>query len=94
MEDKLTRLYDRETFFKLLAQHIMSVHDHKVKLALLVIDINRFDRINKLYDYPDGDLVLKQFAKLLNRVATGFSPTAPTPPIMRVRNGRFTNRNE
>ncbi|MCU7817638.1 MAG: hypothetical protein KZQ57_01895, partial [gamma proteobacterium symbiont of Lucinoma myriamae] len=29
-----------------------------------------------------------------NRVATGFSPTAPTPPIMRVRNGRFTNRNE
>ncbi|MCU7800062.1 MAG: hypothetical protein KZQ70_07935, partial [gamma proteobacterium symbiont of Lucinoma myriamae] len=29
----------------------------------------------------------------LNRVATGFSPTAPTPPIMRVRNGRFTNRN-
>ncbi|MCU7800913.1 MAG: hypothetical protein KZQ70_12410, partial [gamma proteobacterium symbiont of Lucinoma myriamae] len=32
--------------------------------------------------------------KVFNRVATGFSPTAPTPPIMRVRNGRFTNRNE
>ncbi|MCU7800640.1 MAG: aminotransferase class I/II-fold pyridoxal phosphate-dependent enzyme, partial [gamma proteobacterium symbiont of Lucinoma myriamae] len=32
-------------------------------------------------------------AVINNRVATGFSPTAPTPPIMRVRNGRFTNRN-
>ena len=68
MEDKLTQVYDRETFFKLLAQHIISVHDHKVKLALLVIDINRFDRINKLYDYPTGDLVLKQFTQLLNNV--------------------------
>lgn len=65
MEDNLTQLYDRETFFKLLARHIVSAHDHKVKLALLVIDINRFDRINRLYDYPAGDLVLKQFAKLL-----------------------------
>ena len=68
MEDKLTQLYDRETFFKVLAKHIISVHDHKVKLALLVIDINRFKRINKLYDYPFGDQVLKQFAKLLTRV--------------------------
>lgn len=68
MEDKLTRVYDRETFFKLLARQIISVHDHKVKLALLVIDINRFNRINKLYDYPTGDLVLKQFTELLNNV--------------------------
>ncbi len=64
MEDKLTQLYDRETFFKLLAKHIVSVHDHKVKLALLVIDINRFERINRLYDYPFGDLVLKQFEEI------------------------------
>jgi len=68
MQDKLTQLYDRETFFKLLARHIISVHDHKVKLALLIIDINRFDRVNRLYDYPAGDLVLKQFSKLLFEV--------------------------
>jgi len=28
---------------------------------------------------------------MLNRVAGGFSPSAPTPPIMRIRNGRFEN---
>lgn len=65
MEDKLTQLYDRETFFKVLAKHIVSVHDHKVKLALLVIDIDRFERINTLYGYSSGDFVLKYFAKLL-----------------------------
>ncbi|MCW8931279.1 MAG: bifunctional diguanylate cyclase/phosphodiesterase [Gammaproteobacteria bacterium] len=68
MEDKLTQVYDRETFFKLLARHIISVHDHKVKLALLVIDVDRFDRINKLYDYPMGDRVLQHLAKLLHGV--------------------------
>ncbi|MCU7800434.1 MAG: hypothetical protein KZQ70_09865, partial [gamma proteobacterium symbiont of Lucinoma myriamae] len=44
-----------------------------------------------------GLLNKKSYSKIIkahNRVATGFSPTAPTPPIMRVRNGRFTNRNE
>jgi diguanylate cyclase (GGDEF)-like protein len=68
MEDKLTHLYDRQTFFKVLAKHVVTVHDHKVNLALLVIDINRFDRINTLYDYSTGDLILKQFSKLLLRV--------------------------
>ncbi|MCU7801215.1 MAG: glycosyltransferase family 39 protein, partial [gamma proteobacterium symbiont of Lucinoma myriamae] len=41
--------------------------------------------------FSKNGYVLLQILK--NRVATGFSPTAPTPPIMRVRNGRFTNRN-
>jgi len=68
MEDKLTQLYDRENFFKLLSRHLVSAHDYNVKLALLVIDINRFDRINRLYDYPTGDLVLIQFAKLLKNI--------------------------
>lgn len=68
MEDKLTGLYDRENFLKILAQQIVSVHDHNVKLALLTIDINRFQRINNLYDYPVGDRVLQQFAEILTKV--------------------------
>ncbi|MCU7818367.1 MAG: FKBP-type peptidyl-prolyl cis-trans isomerase N-terminal domain-containing protein, partial [gamma proteobacterium symbiont of Lucinoma myriamae] len=39
------------------------------------------------------DSLIIGLSDVFNRVATGFSPTAPTPPIMRVRNGRFTNRN-
>lgn len=65
MKDKLTQLDDRETFFEVLAEQIVSVHDRNLKLALLVIDINRFERINTLYNYPSGDLVLKLFTKLL-----------------------------
>ena len=61
MIDNLTQLDNRETFFEILAEHIVSVHNNKIKLALLVIDINRFERINSLYDYSVGDLVLKQF---------------------------------
>ena len=83
MEDKLTQLYDRETFFKLLAQHIVSTHDHKLKLALLVIDINRFDRINRLYDYTVGDRVLKQFSKLL------FSVKRKQDYLARIGDNRF-----
>ncbi|MCP3850335.1 MAG: bifunctional diguanylate cyclase/phosphodiesterase [Gammaproteobacteria bacterium] len=68
MEDKLTQLSDRKTFFKILAKQIVLVHDYKVKLALLVIDINRFKRINKLYDYPTGDRVLQKLATILKSV--------------------------
>ena len=83
MQDKLTQLYDRETFFKLLARHIVSVHDHKVKLALLIIDINRFERINRLHDYPAGDQVLKQFSKLL------FSVKRKQDYLARIGDNRF-----
>jgi len=83
MEDKLTQLYDRETFFKVLAKHLVSVHDHKVKLALLIIDINRFERINSMYDYPTGDLVLKQFAKLL------FNAKRKQDYVARIGDNRF-----
>ena len=66
MKDNLTQLDNRETFFEILAEHIVSVHNNKIKFALLVIDINRFERINSLYDYSVGDLVLKQFTQLLS----------------------------
>ena len=83
MEDKLTKVYDRETFFTVLAKHIVTVHDHKTKLALLVIDINDFSHINKQYDYSTGDYVLKHFAQLL------FNAKRAQDYVARIGDNRF-----
>ena len=83
MEDKLTKVYDRETFFTVLAKHIVTVHDHKTKLALLVIDINHFSHINKQYDYSIGDYVLKHFAQLL------FNAKRSQDYVARIGDNRF-----
>lgn len=62
--DPLTGLMDRITFRQLLNQ-LLKIRQPEQKLALLLIDIDRFEQINDGYDYELGDAVLKRLAEHL-----------------------------
>ena len=66
--DKLTGLPDRNTFLKLLSGQVTEANNYKSKIALVIIDINRFFRINNIFGYEVGDEVLKKVALVLRNV--------------------------
>ncbi len=68
IEDPVTKIHSRQSFFKLLHKRVSEAALNKRKLALLVIDVNEFKRINHVYGYPAGDQLLLKFAGLLEDV--------------------------
>jgi diguanylate cyclase (GGDEF)-like protein len=66
--DNLTGLHDRNAFLKLLSGHVKEANTYKSKVALLIVDINRFFRINNIFGYDTGDEILKKMALLLRSV--------------------------
>jgi diguanylate cyclase (GGDEF)-like protein len=68
MTDNITGLPSREQFLNILRGEVGDAIEHKTTIALFVIKINRFRRINSLYGYPAGDQVLHSFATTLNQV--------------------------
>lgn len=69
IEDKLTRIQDRLSFMsrlKLLCEQSITMGH---KLALLVLDLDRFYRINEHFGFGVGDEALKQVARILRQIA-------------------------
>ena len=64
-QDTAKDIYDREAFLDVLATQVTAAHTTGTKLALLVVDIDRFYRINRNLGYDAGDQVLKQLGALL-----------------------------
>lgn len=67
--DNLTGVLDRTTFFALLEKIINQANVYKTKVALLIVDIDRFYKINGSFGYDAGDTILKKFSELLRHVA-------------------------
>ncbi len=65
--DALTGLANRSLFVERLAQHMRSAAGGGHKLALFVIDLERFKNINDSLGRPAGDALLKQVAEWLTR---------------------------
>lgn len=65
--DALTGLMDRKTFRQVLAQ-LMAVRKPEQTMALLLIDIDRFEQLNDVFDYELGDAVLKEMAERLVQI--------------------------
>ncbi len=67
--DTLTGLYNRaffeSAFHKELARIKRSPEESGEKLALLMLDLDKFKRVNDVYGHLVGDVVLKQLAKVL-----------------------------
>ena len=67
--DLLTGLYNRYYFDLALAED-SSRYDPHNPISLIVIDIDHFKNINDQFGHATGDLVLKQFAKVLSELVT------------------------
>jgi diguanylate cyclase (GGDEF)-like protein len=63
--DKLTQLPNRYYFMKWLEIELQRYIKHKTKLALLMIDLNKFKAINDTYGHIAGDLVLKKAGEVI-----------------------------
>ena len=67
--DNLTCLYNRRYFFEALEREMARVNRYKKDLALCMIDLDHFKRINDAHGHPAGDTVLSEVGKLLLRWA-------------------------
>lgn len=67
-KDELTGLLGRTAFLELLSGQVNDSNTYKSKLALLIVDINRFFRINNIFGYAAGDEILRKLAHLLRSV--------------------------
>ncbi|WP_413374225.1 GGDEF domain-containing protein [Paenibacillus taichungensis] len=63
--DHLTNLSNRRQFEKSLELELERAREYKQKLSLLVIDIDRFKKVNDTFGHTSGDAVLKQLGQLL-----------------------------
>ncbi len=68
MYDELTGLFNRAQFFKVLSEGVQDAVLNRSSLALLVIDIQRFHKINQNMGYAAGDAVLQGVGGVLRQV--------------------------
>src|SRR5207249_6337042 len=67
--DSLTGLVNYRSFQERLRAHVARLRDADGTLALLMLDIDDFKRINDVYGHATGDDVLVAIAELLRRIA-------------------------
>jgi len=65
MTDPLTRILNRRAFMEQAEKQIAVALRHHLPLALLMIDIDHFKRINDEHGHPAGDKVLVSVTELL-----------------------------
>ena len=75
-EDELTGLHNRRSFLSLLRRQIQYANDRQSNLALVVIDVDGFARINGAYGYGFGDGLLRHLAAKLGAAARKFDYAA------------------
>jgi diguanylate cyclase (GGDEF)-like protein len=63
--DELTGLNNRRFFNESLPRAISAARRHKQPLSLISIDIDHFKKVNDTFGHTMGDLVLKEFSRLL-----------------------------
>ncbi len=68
MTDQLTGLFNRRHFRNVFAREIKRAHRHNIYLALIILDIDFFKRINDNYGHSKGDQVLIQISRKLKKL--------------------------
>ena len=65
--DNLTGVWSRESLLRMLFSETDRVQRMQTPLALVLLDLDHFSRINHDYGYDAGDKILKELAKRLRR---------------------------
>lgn len=66
--DSLTRIYNRKYFMERLLSEVAHSNRHRVKLSLLMLDLDQFKALNDSYGHLAGDLVLRMVAAQMTRL--------------------------
>lgn len=65
MVDELTGIYNRPYFGRQLSQEIARAYREGRPMALVIADIDNFKRLNDLYGYEAGNVVLRELSQTL-----------------------------
>jgi diguanylate cyclase (GGDEF)-like protein len=69
--DELTHIYNRRYFIKRLKEEFHRALRYSEKLALIIMDIDNFKKINDTYGHQTGDKILYQVAKIMKQQLRG-----------------------
>ncbi|MGN6112818.1 MAG: putative bifunctional diguanylate cyclase/phosphodiesterase [Luteimonas sp.] len=83
LEDELTGLQNRRSFLSSLRPQVVFSNESRSPLALLVVDIDGFARLNAAHGYDFGDQALKYVAQHLRSIAR------PQDYVGRIGDNRF-----
>ncbi|HYA37340.1 MAG TPA: GGDEF domain-containing protein [Candidatus Methylomirabilis sp.] len=67
--DSLTEIYNRRYLERHLADEIARASRYRTPLSVLLMDVDRFKRINDTHGHPIGDIVLKGLARVIVNTA-------------------------
>ncbi len=68
LRDPLTRLYNRRYFDERLRSEFSFAARQRTPLALLIVDLDHFKRVNDTHGHPTGDRVLSLVASSIGRM--------------------------
>ncbi|HNZ27339.1 MAG TPA: GGDEF domain-containing protein [Spirochaetota bacterium] len=63
--DRMTKLYTHHQFQKRLEEEIKKGHRYDYKFSLIMFDIDHFKKFNDVYGHLQGDIIIKEIAKLM-----------------------------
>jgi polar amino acid transport system substrate-binding protein len=61
----LTGLYNRRHIFQILKEEISSSNRYSESLSLMMIDLDKFKKINDKYGHQFGDFMLQNVARII-----------------------------
>jgi diguanylate cyclase (GGDEF)-like protein len=67
--DNLTKLYNRHYMREWFEQELHRAGRHGRSIGVILLDIDHFKRVNDDFGHEAGDMVLREFADILRRVA-------------------------
>ncbi|MBC8548237.1 MAG: diguanylate cyclase [Candidatus Brocadiales bacterium] len=65
--DELTRLHNRRYFIDALEGEFERATRYETEMALIVLDLDHFKKVNDTFGHPTGDMVLSSVGKILKK---------------------------
>lgn len=65
--DELTKLHNRRYFVEALEGEFERANRYEIEMALVMMDLDLFKKINDTYGHPAGDMVLSEIGRILKK---------------------------